>query len=343
MPQQHLHTSPDYIQIAQDIRDILPRRGYDNGNIGPILVRLAWHSAGTFSKQDGTGGSNGATMRFAPESTDDANAGLDVARAFLEPIKSKHPSITHSDLWTLAGVISIQELGGPRIFWMPGRVDHVPNPTSTPLQTGCPIMTQIPPNGRLPDASLDASHLRHIFNRMGFTDREIVALSGAHCLGMCHTDRSGYDGVWTHTPNEFTNKFYIDLLERNCEYPIRLLSLPFPWTNQERVSGRKRDWDDWTGPVQYMDDSEELMMLPTDMALLWDPEFKVVVQEYAADQALFFKDFALAFGKLLELGVPRRVSSEPGPVVCEPPSAPPVRQSAWKKMQSKLKGWFRRS
>jgi cytochrome c peroxidase len=59
-------------------------------------------------------------------------------------------------------------------------------------------MSNIPPNGRLPDAALDANHLRHIFYRMGFNDRDIVALSIAHTLGICHTDRSGYDGIWTH-------------------------------------------------------------------------------------------------------------------------------------------------
>lgn len=51
----------------------------------------------------------------------------------------------------------------------------------------------IPPNGRLPDAAKGAEHIRIIFNRMGFNDREIVALSGAHSLGRCHPERSGYE------------------------------------------------------------------------------------------------------------------------------------------------------
>ncbi|KAJ3012506.1 UNVERIFIED_CONTAM: hypothetical protein HDU68_001162 [Siphonaria sp. JEL0065] len=322
----------DYSQVENDIRAILKRPGYDNGNIGPVLVRLAWHSAGTYSKHDGTGGSNGATMRFAPESTDGANAGLDVARAFLEPIKEKHPAISYADLWTLAGIVSIEALGGPRVSWVAGRVDfpvidddsnknNSSKENELVIHTGCPVIPKytIPENGRLPDAALDATHLRFIFNRMGFNDRDIVALSGAHTLGMCHTDRSGYDGVWTHFPNEFSNRFFKVLLE---------------------LKWKKRDWDDWTGPEQYMDEeTEQLMMLPTDMALLWDPAFKVIVEEYAQDQDLFFKDFSSAFGRLLELGVPRRSVS----VVEEAGERELVQEVARNPPKEESVGWFKRS
>jgi cytochrome c peroxidase len=60
----------------------------------------------------------------------------------------------------------------------------------------------------------------------------------------------------------------------------------------------------WTGPDQYEDATGKLMMLPSDMALLADPEFKKYVELYAKDETRFFKDFASAFAKLLELGVP---------------------------------------
>lgn len=62
-------------------------------------------------------------MRFKPESTDGANAGLEHARAFLEPIKAKHSWITYADLWTLAGVVAIEAMGGPIIPWKGGRSD----------------------------------------------------------------------------------------------------------------------------------------------------------------------------------------------------------------------------
>ncbi|KAJ3191060.1 hypothetical protein HDU82_003742, partial [Entophlyctis luteolus] len=261
----------DFAEVESDIRAILVRKGYDNGNIGPLLVRLAWHCAGTFDANDGSGGSNGARMRLIPEAEDPANAGLDVARNFLEPIKRKHEHLSYADLWTFAGVVAVHALGGPRAPWKPGREDLPALPDTEQENKAsaskCPAKHAIP-NGRLPDAALGAAHLRAIFYRMGFGDREIVALSGAHCLGMCHVDRSGYDGVWTHTPNEFSNKFFKELLESK-------------W--------RKRDWDDWTGPEQYMDETEILMMLPTDMALVWDQDFKVFVEEYAQNQDKFFE------------------------------------------------------
>ena len=62
---------------------------YDDGSYGPVLVRLAWHASGTYDKETKTGGSNGATMRFAPESDHGANAGLKAARDFLDPVKGK--------------------------------------------------------------------------------------------------------------------------------------------------------------------------------------------------------------------------------------------------------------
>lgn len=151
------------------------RRG-DGSGIGPTLVRLAWHASGTYSKVrragtthtvqpgqckqlrcdccrdmsqqfDKTGGSNGATMRFVPESTWGANAGLTIARRLLEPIKAKYPGLTYADLWTFAGKVrtppeslgrgeggrltrpcsvsnsvqvAVEEAGGPIIPWKPG-------------------------------------------------------------------------------------------------------------------------------------------------------------------------------------------------------------------------------
>jgi cytochrome c peroxidase len=79
-------------------------------------------------------------------------------------------------------------------------------------------------DGRLPDASQGHDHLRQIFYRMGFNDQEIVALSGAHALGRCHTDRSGFDGPWTFSPTTFTNDYY-NLLVRSLSLPILLAKI----------------------------------------------------------------------------------------------------------------------
>nr|KAJ3418130.1 cytochrome c peroxidase [Polyrhizophydium stewartii] len=264
--------SGDYDAVRADVAAILKKPDWDDGSLGPVLVRLAWHASGTYDAKSRTGGSNGATMRFKPESTDGANAGLEHARAFLEPIKTKHPWISYADLWTLAGVASIEAMGGPKIPWKPGRTDKSPQTVKA---------ADIPPNGRLPDASQGAKHVRDIFYRMGFSDQEIVALSGAHALGRCHTERSGYTGPWTYTPNRFSNQYFVLLTT---------------------VQWQKKKWD---GPEQYVDPDDELMMLPTDMALIWDPAFEKYVRIYAKDKDAFFRDFAAAFGKLLDLGVPR--------------------------------------
>ncbi|RKO86804.1 heme peroxidase [Blyttiomyces helicus] len=260
--------SPDYQQIKKDIVAILPNKDYDDGSIGPVLVRLAWHASGTYDRKSKTGGSNGATMRFKPEASDGANAGLEHARAFLEPIKKKHPTISYADLWTLAGATAIEAMGGPAIPWKSGSEKTV-------------SAKDIPPNGRLPDAAQGQDHVRDVFYRMGFNDREIVALIGAHALGRCHTDRSGFDGPWTYSPTRFSNQYF------------KLLTT---------VKWQKKKWD---GPEQFVDPDDEIMMLPADIALLKDPEFLKISKEYAADKDVFYKDFAAAFGKLLDLGVPR--------------------------------------
>jgi cytochrome c peroxidase len=164
----HLEIKPlDYQQVYDAIASKLNDNDYDDGSYGPLLVRLAWHAAGTYDKNTKTGGSNGATMRFNPESAHGANAGLSIARDLLEPIKKQFPKISYSDLWSLAGVVAIQEMGGPTIKWRPGRTDAISAESCTP-------------DGRLPDASKAQDHLRDIFYRMGFNDQEIVALSGAH-------------------------------------------------------------------------------------------------------------------------------------------------------------------
>lgn len=92
-PQVFKPTPEDYQKVYNEIASRLDEKDdYDDGSYGPVLLRLAWHCSGTYDKETGTGGSNGATMRFAPESDHGANAGLKHARDFLEPVKGKCPS-----------------------------------------------------------------------------------------------------------------------------------------------------------------------------------------------------------------------------------------------------------
>lgn len=83
-------TKEDFQKVYNEIALRLDEKDdYDDGSYGPVLLRLAWHASGTYDKETGTGGSNGATMRFAPEGDHGANAGLKHARDFLEPVKGK--------------------------------------------------------------------------------------------------------------------------------------------------------------------------------------------------------------------------------------------------------------
>lgn len=238
-----------------------------------VLYLSHRHSAGTYDAETDTGGSNGAGMRYESEGGDPANAGLQHARVFLEPVKAKHPWITYADLWTLAGVVAIKEMGGPDIPWQAGRTDYVDD-------------SKLPPRGRLPDGAQGADHLRWIFNRMGFNDQEIVALSGAHNLGRCHADRSGFDGAWVNAPTRFSNTYYRLMISRS-------------WKEKTLENGVRQF-------VHYDEDAEEeLMMLPTDLALMADPTFKHWVEVYAKDKEKFFEDFSKVFSKLVELGIQR--------------------------------------
>ncbi|KIJ95716.1 class II peroxidase, partial [Laccaria amethystina LaAM-08-1] len=248
-------TKQDYQKVYNRVAELLDEAGeYDDGSYGPVILRLAWHASGTYDKDSNTGGSNYATMRFEPESLHNANAGLNIARDVMEKVKQEFPWISYGDLWTLGGVAAIQEMGGPKIPWRPGRIDG--------------FAASATPDGRLPDASQGSDHLRNIFYRMGFNDQEIVALSGAHALGRCHSNRSTYEGPWTFSPTTLTNDYFKLLFDEK-------------WV-----------WKKWNGPKQLEDkNTKSLMMLPTDYVLTQDKSFKKHAKAYADDQDLFFREY----------------------------------------------------
>ncbi|KAJ0077206.1 hypothetical protein Patl1_36036 [Pistacia atlantica] len=167
---------------------------------------------------------------------------------FPEEVKAKHPKITYADLYQLAGVVAVEVTGGPTIDFVPGRKDSKVSPKE----------------GRLPDAKKGPPHLRDIFYRMGLSDKDIVALSGAHTLGRAHPERSGFDGPWTREPLKFDNSYFVELLNG---------------------------------------ESEGLLQLPSDKALVEDPEFRRYVELYTKDEDAFFKDYAASHKKLSELGL----------------------------------------
>ncbi|CAD7941313.1 unnamed protein product [Amoebophrya sp. A120] len=267
--------------VRRDIIALLDDEKYVEEPLGPVLVRLAWHSSGTWDRHEKTGGSDGARMRFAPEAGWDANAGLDRARKLLQPLVEKYPNCSVSDMWIFAGTVALEEMSGNKlkIGFREGRQDRPEDGKKLVWQT------KTAPDGRLPDADkgnmvATATHLRTIFHRQGFSDQEIVALSGAHGLGRCHPQNSGYKGPWSFSPTALTNEYF------------RLLK-------EEKWSLKK-----WNGPEQYEDSTGELMMLPSDIALIIDPEFKKWVDVYHHSEDRFYRDFGKACRKLFNNGVP---------------------------------------
>ncbi|KAJ0021222.1 hypothetical protein Pint_32253 [Pistacia integerrima] len=172
----------------------------------PLMLRIAWHSAGTFDVKTKTGGPFG-TMKNPAELAHSANNGLDIAVRLLEPIKEQFPILSYGDFYQLAGVVAVEITGGPEVPFHPGREDK-PEP---------------PPEGRLPDATKGSDHLRDVFGTMGLSDQDIVALSGGHTLGRAHKERSGFEGAWTPNPLIFDNSYFKELLDGEKD---GLLQLP---------------------------------------------------------------------------------------------------------------------
>ncbi|KAJ3345798.1 heme peroxidase [Entophlyctis luteolus] len=238
---------------------------------GATVVRLSWHDAGTADVSAGTGGPHAVT-RFQNVQSYGSNLGLYKAINALEPLYNKfNGSISHADLWSFAAAVFISNNNGPEIKWRPGRAD-APSFAADPI-----------PDTLLPGATQTANEFRPIFQRMGFSDQEIVALLGAHNLGWAVIANSGYLGGWTTEPWWFSNQYYTRLLEVNTPFYT-------PTTNNGSTLLQ------WQDPNQFM-------MLPADRELVEDSSFNQYVQVYAASKDEFYKDFAAAFQKLQELNV----------------------------------------
>jgi len=236
----------------------------------PILVRLAWHDAGTFCVKSKSGGCR-AAQRFADgESKHGANAGLNIARGLLKQIQTcfcnASQNVSIADLWAFAGNTAIAVSGGPDIPFVFGRVDIA-------------APSECVEEGRLPDGDKGLDHLRSVFGRMGFTDQEIVALSGAHTLGGCHADRSGFEGMWTAQPLKFDNSYFKDLISKK-------------WAKTTSSKGCPQ-------LKNGADSSDKTMMLSTDLCLFERKETKNTVALYAKDEKAFFTAFGSAWTKLI--------------------------------------------
>ena len=135
----------DYSAVAAELASMIKA----DPDVGPTLLRLAWHSSGTFDKISKTGGSKGGTIRFKEELAHGGNAGLHKLVDRLEPLKARYPDVSYADMYTLAGKVAIESAGGPQISWR--EPTPVPPPMHGPWR-GClpcrPCGAHTPPQCR---------------------------------------------------------------------------------------------------------------------------------------------------------------------------------------------------
>ena len=198
----------DISAVLTDSQDWWPA---DFGTYGPLLIRMAWHSAGTYRVHDGRGGADGAEQRFPPLNSWPDNVSLDKARRLLWPVKKKYGrKLSWGDLMVLTGNVALEQMGfttfgfgGGRVdAWEPDRVDWGRETTwlgderyrgdrqlDDPLaatQMGLIYVNPEGPNGQ-PDALAAAADIRETFARMAMNDEETVALiAGGHTFGKTH-------------------------------------------------------------------------------------------------------------------------------------------------------------
>ncbi|CAK8996303.1 unnamed protein product [Durusdinium trenchii] len=285
----------------------------DKMNCNPILVRLAWHDAGTYDKSKTAfgerGGANGS-IRFSPEISMGANNGLDKGVKYLEPFKADYPLVSYADLYQMAAAVSIEHAGGPKIDMKYGRKDasgpdDCPGRQSRGTADNAGLPDAEPgPDGAFGCGAKDAAtHLRNIFYRMGFDDKGIVALSGAHTIGRAFKERSGTvkEGYGESSACPYTRS-----MPKGC--PIRNdggYGVGMPGGKSWTTKWLKFD-NEYFQPSVYEEKDKDLLWLSSDRCLHQDEGFKQYFMLYKDDQAAFFRDFAEAYKQLSEQGVIQR-------------------------------------
>ncbi len=200
----------DLTELMTDSQDWWPA---DFGHYGPLFIRMAWHSAGTYRTGDGRGGAGSGQQRFAPLNSWPDNANLDKARRLLWPIKMKYgKKISWADLMILAGNVALESMGFKTFGFAGGRKDvwepeenvywgneekwlegdkrysgerDLDNPLAA-VQMGLIYVNPEGPNGN-PDPVAAAKDIRETFARMAMNDEETVALiAGGHTFGKTH-------------------------------------------------------------------------------------------------------------------------------------------------------------
>mmetsp|Transcript_17654 Transcript_17654/g.29980 ORF Transcript_17654/g.29980 Transcript_17654/m.29980 type:complete len:294 (-) Transcript_17654:196-1077(-) len=251
-------------------------------NCHPIMVRLAWHDSGTYCARMKKWGADGS-IRFKEELAHGANAGLAKAMSFVEGFKKKFPELSYADIIQMASAEAISLAGGPEIKMRYGRKDAEQAAVDGHLPAAMPPF---------PSGGDAAGHLRAVFGRMGFSDRDIVALSGAHTIGRAFKGRSGVtDCGFGKAGTRYTSN------ENHCARNDGKKGLGMlggkSWT---------KNWISFDNSYFKEKPCPDLLLLPTDDAVRRDPSFRPHFERYARSQYEFFADYAAAHQRLSELG-----------------------------------------
>jgi catalase-peroxidase len=206
----------DLAAVKRDLAEVLTTSQdwwpADFGHYGPLIIRMAWHGAGTYRIHDGRGGAGSGQQRFAPLDSWPDNASLDKARRLLWPVKKKYgQKISWADLMVLAGNVALESMGfktfgfgggrvdawepdadvywGPETTWLGDERYHGDRQLEEPfaaVQMGLIYVNPEGPNGN-PDPLAAARDIRETFRRMAMNDEETVALiAGGHTFGKTH-------------------------------------------------------------------------------------------------------------------------------------------------------------
>ena len=265
----------------------------------PRAARLAFHQGATADLTSKNGGfaPGGGNCVFKPKTAmDPLNNGLEAGSAHVAALRASSDAalfanVSDADIISLFGAVAVTlgSDGGLVMNWRAGRSDLPAGAVETP--SVCPL-------GRLPlglveddDAYPHArtlAHNRAVFARQGFNDREFVALSGAHALGVVQQSTSGFpNGLWTLQKTRFDNTYFRNLLAFATAAHRQLVRGNDGKFSYKLLAGAHE------GEVG-------VTMLPSDVALLGDATLRSWVELYARDNAALLRDFAHSFQRMLE-------------------------------------------
>lgn len=275
--------SVDLAELKADIEQLMTTSvdwwPADYGHYGPLFIRMAWHSAGTYRIQDGRGGAGAGMQRFAPLNSWPDNASLDKARRLLWPVKKKYGKrVSWADLIVLTGTVALESMGLETFGFAGGRADvwepdedvywgpedtwlgderytgdrELENPLAA-VQMGLIYVNPEGPNG-VPDPVSSARDIRETFGRMAMNDQETVALiAGGHTFGKTHgaadpnefveaePEGAGMEQQGLGWKNNFASGSGIDAITSGIE--VTWTKTPTRWSNYYFENLFGFDWE----------------------------------------------------------------------------------------------------